>query len=71
MAKFTLPRDLYHGKGTLETLKTLKGKRAVLCVGGGSMTVSYTHLNRARGGWIKFCPARISFSALRWPIWTK
>ena len=37
MAKFTLPRDLYHGKGTLETLKTLKGKRAVLCVGGGSM----------------------------------
>lgn len=27
MAKFTLPRDLYHGKGTLETLKTLKGKR--------------------------------------------
>ena len=37
MARFTLPRDLYHGKGTLETLKTLKGKRAVLCVGGGSM----------------------------------
>ncbi len=37
MARFTLPRDLYHGKGTLETLKTLDGKRAMICVGGGSM----------------------------------
>lgn len=37
MARFTLPRDLYHGKGTLETLKTLEGKRAIVCVGGGSM----------------------------------
>ena len=37
MARFTLPRDLYHGKGTLETLKTLKGTRAVVCIGGGSM----------------------------------
>ena len=37
MARFTLPRDLYHGKGSLETLKTLKGKRAMVCVGGGSM----------------------------------
>ena len=37
MARFTLPRDLYHGKGTLETLKTLDGKRAMVCVGGGSM----------------------------------
>ena len=37
MARFTLPRDLYHGKGTLETLKTLKGSRAMVCVGGGSM----------------------------------
>ena len=37
MARFTLPRDLYHGKGTLEVLKTLEGKRAVVCVGGGSM----------------------------------
>ena len=24
MARFTLPRDLYHGKGALEALKTLK-----------------------------------------------
>lgn len=37
MARFTLPRDVYHGKGSLEALKTLKGKKAVLCVGGGSM----------------------------------
>jgi len=37
MARFTLPRDLYHGKGSLEALKTLEGKRAMVCVGGGSM----------------------------------
>ena len=37
MARFTLPRDLYHGKGALEALKTLDGKRAMICVGGGSM----------------------------------
>ena len=37
MARFTLPRDLYHGKGSVEVLKTLKGKRAIVCVGGGSM----------------------------------
>ena len=37
MARFTLPRDIYHGKGSLETLKTLEGKRAIICVGGGSM----------------------------------
>ena len=37
MARFTLPRDLYYGKGSLEALKKLKGKRAIVCVGGGSM----------------------------------
>lgn len=37
MARFTLPRDLYHGKGALEVLKTLKGKKAFVVVGGGSM----------------------------------
>jgi len=37
MARFTLPRDLYHGKGSLEALKSLKGERAVICVGGGAM----------------------------------
>ena len=37
MARFKLPRDLYHGKGALEALKTFEGKRAIVCVGGGSM----------------------------------
>ena len=37
MARFTLPRDLYHGKGSLEALKSFKGKKAIVCVGGGSM----------------------------------
>ena len=37
MARFTLPRDLYHGEGSLAELKNLKGKKAVVVVGGGSM----------------------------------
>lgn len=37
MQRFTLPRDLYHGTGALEALKTFEGKRAIICVGGGSM----------------------------------
>lgn len=37
MFRFTLPRDLYHGKGSLEALKNLTGKKAVVVVGGGSM----------------------------------
>ncbi len=37
MVRFTLPRDLYHGKGALEALKTFEGKKAIVCVGGGSM----------------------------------
>ena len=37
MQRFTLPRDLYHGPDALEALKTLGGKKAILCVGGGSM----------------------------------
>lgn len=49
MSRFTLPRDLYYGRGSLETLKSLKGKKAIVIVGGGSMrrfgfldkTVSY------------------------------
>ena len=35
MSRFTLPRDIYHGKGCLEELKNLKGKKAILVVGGG------------------------------------
>ncbi|MBL4937219.1 iron-containing alcohol dehydrogenase [Clostridium sp. YIM B02515] len=49
MNRFTLPRDIYFGEGSLEVLKTLKGKRAVVVTGGSSMrkfgflqkTVSY------------------------------
>jgi len=37
MARFTLPRDLYHGKGAIDALKDLKGERAIVVVGGGSM----------------------------------
>ncbi|MCR4587385.1 MAG: iron-containing alcohol dehydrogenase [Lachnospiraceae bacterium] len=37
MARFTLPRDVYHGKGALEALKTFEGKRAMVCSGGSSM----------------------------------
>ena len=37
MARFTLPRDLYHGKGSLAILKELTGKRAMVCVGGSAM----------------------------------
>ena len=37
MARFTLPRDLYHGENALEALKTLEGTRAIVVVGGGSM----------------------------------
>lgn len=37
MTRFTLPRDLYHGKGALEALKSFEGKKAMICTGGGSM----------------------------------
>jgi len=37
MNRFTLPRDIYYGKDSLEVLKTLTGKKAIIVVGGGSM----------------------------------
>ena len=37
MARFTLPRDLYHGAGSIDALKTLVGHKAMVVVGGGSM----------------------------------
>ena len=37
MGRFTLPRDLYHGENALAELANLKGERAVLVLGGGSM----------------------------------
>ena len=47
MARFTLPRDVYFGKGALENLKGLKGKKAIICVGGGSMK-RFGFLDRAK-----------------------
>ena len=47
MARFTLPRDIYFGKGSLENLKGLKGKKAMICVGGGSMK-RFGFLDRAK-----------------------
>ena len=47
MARFTLPRDIYFGKGALENLKTLKGTKAIICVGGGSMK-RFGFLDRAQ-----------------------
>ena len=35
--RFTLPRDIYYGKDSLEVLKSVKGKKAILVIGGGSM----------------------------------
>lgn len=37
MGRFTLPRDIYYGAGSLDELKNLKGKKAMVVVGGGSM----------------------------------
>ena len=50
MARFTLPRDLYHGKGAMEALKTFEGKRAMICVGGGSMNGYLNELTAKRSG---------------------
>ena len=36
MSRFTLPRDIYHGYDAMDVLKTLEGKRAIICTGGGS-----------------------------------
>ncbi|MGB4984321.1 MAG: iron-containing alcohol dehydrogenase [Erysipelotrichaceae bacterium] len=35
--RFTLPRDVYYGKNSLEELKNLKGTKAIIVVGGGSL----------------------------------
>lgn len=46
MSRFTLPRDIYFGENSLEELKKLKGKKAVIVVGGGSMK-KYGFLQKA------------------------
>ena len=47
MGRFTLPRDIYFGKGALENLKNLQGRKAIICVGGGSMK-RFGFLDRAQ-----------------------
>lgn len=37
MPRFTLPRDIYYGRGTLAELKNIEGSRAMIVLGGGSM----------------------------------
>ena len=36
MGRFTLPRDLYYGKDSLEFLKNIDGKKAIVVSGGSS-----------------------------------
>lgn len=51
MSRFTLPRDLYFGSGSLAELKNLKGSKAIIVTGGNSMrrngflqkTIDYLH----------------------------
>jgi alcohol dehydrogenase class IV len=40
MARFTIPRDIYFGRGSLDTLKTIHGNKAVVVIGGGSVKSS-------------------------------
>lgn len=37
MSTFIVPRETYHGLGSLENLKAIKGKKAVIVTGSGSM----------------------------------
>lgn len=37
MAKFIVPKEIYHGLGSLENLKELTGKKAVIVIGGNSV----------------------------------
>lgn len=37
MKRYTLPRDTYYGRGAIDALKELEGKKAIIVVGGGSM----------------------------------
>lgn len=37
MAKFIVPKEIFHGLGSLENLKELNGKKAVIVIGGNSV----------------------------------
>lgn len=38
--RFTIPRDIYFGRGSIEALKEIKGQKAVIVTGGSSMQKS-------------------------------
>ncbi|MGZ7148858.1 iron-containing alcohol dehydrogenase [Bacillus sp. BC08] len=40
MNRFTIPRDIYYGEGSLETLKSIQGQRASIVIGGQSIKKS-------------------------------
>lgn len=48
MARFTIPRDIHFGQGTIEELKHIKGTKAVIVIGGGSIKRSGT-LDKIQG----------------------
>lgn len=37
MARFTIPRDVYFGQGTIEELRNIQGKKAAIVIGGASV----------------------------------
>jgi hypothetical protein len=37
MNRFTIPRNIYNGEGSLDVLKTIKGKKATIVIGGQSI----------------------------------
>lgn len=37
MSRFTIPRDVYFGEGVVSELKNIKGNKAVIVIGGGSV----------------------------------
>jgi alcohol dehydrogenase class IV len=55
MARFTLPRDIYHGENALDELKNLVGKKAIVVTGGGSMR---------RGGFLQTTVANLEAAGM-------
>lgn len=56
MGRFTNPRDLYFGEGARHEVKNLKGSRAMIVTGGGSMR---------RGGFLQDVEADLKEAGLR------
>ncbi len=48
MQQYINPRFVYHGENAIEALKTLKGSKAMVCIGGGSIRRN-GHLDRILG----------------------